>query len=136
MIRNPTLAFVAIAATAACQQSDPHDAVPSGRTLYLANCASCHGESGRGDGPRAADLSRSPTDLTARTDLDEPLSILQVMSYAHGGLREGQSNEVMPAFGETLDGPVVLYDSGDGSPTPTPLPLIKVAEYVRSLQDG
>lgn len=34
-----------------------------GRQLYLENCAQCHGENGRGDGPAAALLSRQPRDL-------------------------------------------------------------------------
>ena len=38
---------------------------PTGQTLYLRHCASCHGESGRGDGPVAASLRRPPADLTA-----------------------------------------------------------------------
>ncbi len=35
-----------------------------GRALYGANCASCHGESGKGDGLRAADLQQKPIDFT------------------------------------------------------------------------
>jgi len=35
-----------------------------GRTLYAKNCAACHGETGRGDGPGAAGLKPSPRDLT------------------------------------------------------------------------
>ncbi len=36
----------------------------SGRTLYMEHCASCHGTSGRGDGPAADSLRSRPTDLT------------------------------------------------------------------------
>ncbi|MCC7180507.1 MAG: cytochrome c [Acidobacteria bacterium] len=36
----------------------------SGRTLYMEHCASCHGTSGRGDGPAADSLRARPTDLT------------------------------------------------------------------------
>ena len=35
-----------------------------GRALYGANCASCHGESGKGDGLRAAELQQKPIDFT------------------------------------------------------------------------
>jgi|ERR1700680_3085670 len=36
----------------------------SGGRLYQVHCASCHGESGRGDGPVARDLKVAPADLT------------------------------------------------------------------------
>ena len=36
-----------------------------GKSLYVKECASCHGEAGRGNGPDAADLSRPPSNLTA-----------------------------------------------------------------------
>jgi mono/diheme cytochrome c family protein len=36
----------------------------AGRDLYMTHCASCHGTSGRGDGPAADSMRRRPTDLT------------------------------------------------------------------------
>ena len=36
-----------------------------GRDLFDSYCASCHGRSGRGDGPVATALKRPPADLTA-----------------------------------------------------------------------
>jgi len=36
-----------------------------GRALYAANCASCHGPRGAGDGPGAASLLPAPSDLSA-----------------------------------------------------------------------
>jgi hypothetical protein len=38
--------------------------VESGRQLYEIYCRSCHGESGRGDGPAAETLRPRPSDLT------------------------------------------------------------------------
>jgi mono/diheme cytochrome c family protein len=38
--------------------------VEHGQRTYLSYCASCHGKTGRGDGPVATDLERKPTDLT------------------------------------------------------------------------
>ena len=40
---------------------------PDGAPLYRAYCASCHGLSGRGDGPMAEYLRIPPTDLTHLT---------------------------------------------------------------------
>ncbi len=37
--------------------------VDDGRTLYLTNCAPCHGVSGRGDGPAGRALDPAPADL-------------------------------------------------------------------------
>lgn len=35
-----------------------------GQAIYVANCATCHGEGGRGDGPAAVGLEPPPADLT------------------------------------------------------------------------
>ena len=44
----------------------PADAksLATGKTLFTQQCESCHGASGRGDGPAAKDLDTSPGDLT------------------------------------------------------------------------
>lgn len=36
----------------------------TGGEMYTTWCASCHGTSGKGDGPAASDLKTKPTDLT------------------------------------------------------------------------
>lgn len=63
---------LAIAATLLAGQSQQTTPPPgahlipslTGKDLYRAYCASCHGLSGHGDGPMAAHLKRRPTDLT------------------------------------------------------------------------
>jgi mono/diheme cytochrome c family protein len=37
-----------------------------GQKLYVGNCMTCHGASGKGDGPGAAALEKRPADLSAR----------------------------------------------------------------------
>lgn len=39
------------------------EAVTDGQALYQTNCATCHGDSGHGDGPVAASLNPRPRDL-------------------------------------------------------------------------
>ncbi len=41
------------------------DNIEAGRRLFAENCATCHGASGRGDGPAAKDLHPPPADLAA-----------------------------------------------------------------------
>ncbi len=38
-------------------------AITAGQTIYAANCASCHGDTGKGDGPAGAALDPKPSDL-------------------------------------------------------------------------
>ena len=42
----------------------PEAVVAQGAELYQANCARCHGETGKGDGPDAASLPNPPQDFT------------------------------------------------------------------------
>jgi mono/diheme cytochrome c family protein len=42
-----------------------------GQKLYVGNCLSCHGPSGRGDGPGGAALEKKPADLSARIKAGE-----------------------------------------------------------------
>ena len=39
--------------------------IAEGKALYTRECLACHGASGKGDGPAAQDLERSPGDLTS-----------------------------------------------------------------------
>ena len=42
----------------------PYASPSSGKDMYIAYCASCHGKDGMGNGPAAAALKTQPTDLT------------------------------------------------------------------------
>jgi len=48
--------------------------VSRGGTLFAANCASCHGSAGKGDGKASASLLPKPANLTAARFSDERLS--------------------------------------------------------------
>jgi cytochrome c oxidase cbb3-type subunit I/II len=58
----------------AADQDDLQEEVSRGVALFAANCASCHGSVGRGDGKASASLLPKPANLTAARFSDERLS--------------------------------------------------------------
>jgi high-affinity iron transporter len=70
----------------------------NGKTLYAANCMSCHGANGDGDGPSAAGLDPSPTVFSDREGMSEK-SPLQ----AYHTIRFGVEGTSMVAFNQLSD---------------------------------
>jgi len=58
----------------ALDTADLQEEVSRGGMLFAANCASCHGSAGRGDGKASASLLPKPANLTAARFSDERLS--------------------------------------------------------------
>lgn len=61
---STTLAVVLTTALPNIRQAADPAVLDSGRGLFMTHCASCHGVSGRGNGPFAEELRRRPADLT------------------------------------------------------------------------
>lgn len=123
-----------LAVLAACVMPKRAADVPTGAADFAANCAACHGVTGRGDGEAAVGLAKRPADLTvlsARNGGVFPGTQVMAQIWGYTGRDEGR---VMPEFKELLDSETVLFDGGDGIATPTPLRLVQLAEYVRGLQ--
>jgi mono/diheme cytochrome c family protein len=81
-------------ATSPLMSSDPK-AVTEGRTLYLKNCAACHGPDGLGDGDAGQSLSPSPAVLAFM--ITRPIAVDRYLmwSISEGGEQFGSQ---MPAF--------------------------------------
>jgi mono/diheme cytochrome c family protein len=73
------------------------DSVATGGTLFATNCAVCHGEKGRGDGPSAEAMEPKPADLTEG----------HVQGLSDGALfyiiSHGKPETPMPAWEDVLE---------------------------------
>jgi mono/diheme cytochrome c family protein len=67
-----------------------------GEQIWTGECADCHGETGRGDGPKAAEINRPIGNLTEQTDI-----ITLSDNVLYNIISEGVG-ENMPAFADTL----------------------------------
>ncbi|HET9662394.1 MAG TPA: copper resistance protein CopC [Thermomicrobiales bacterium] len=72
------------------------DSVTRGGTLFQANCVSCHGTGGQGDGPLADGMFPKPADFSAAHTRVHPDG--QLFDWIQNG-KEGTD---MPAFGDDL----------------------------------
>lgn len=106
-----------------------------GRDLYLRYCASCHGSSGKGDGPVASVLQTPPSDLTRlreRYGGQHPLR--GTMAAIDGGRPvRAHGDSAMPVWGEVFERE--LEERGMGWPKATTLHQVRlIAEYILTLQ--
>jgi mono/diheme cytochrome c family protein len=75
--------------------SSPDGQLAPAAELYAENCAGCHGETGRGNGPEAAGLSTAPTDFS------NPAMAQKSAAELYTAISEGAPPD-MPAFAGTL----------------------------------
>lgn len=87
--------------TRASEPINPFQTTPevlaAGKTIYQQNCVTCHGVSGRGDGPAARQLPGLPGDFT------QPHFATHTDAMVYGWIRDGKPTTAMPAFGAKLD---------------------------------
>ncbi len=107
---------------------------PSGEALYRRYCASCHGVTGRGDGPVGATLKTPPADLTqlakkAGGRLDEP----RLLAFIDGRRWVNEHGpRDMPVWGAVFDEELKeqLYSEYTGL-----LQSRTLAHYIESIQE-
>ncbi len=130
--------FLLIAIIAYAQEDKPqvrHVPAPatsaaSGKEMFKSYCASCHGQSAKGDGPAAAALRSAPSDLTLLTKAnsgkfpsERVMSILrgQATVTAHG-------NRDMPVWGP------VFWHISQGHESEVQQRIVNLARYIETLQ--
>lgn len=103
-----------------------------GRLSYRIHCASCHGESGRGDGPMAEYLKVSPTDLTRLAASRQGRFPRTEVYEAIDGRREvrGHGPGAMPVWGATFQ------DRGRDTPQEQEVreKILDLLSYLESIQ--
>ena len=108
----------------------PHTSAASGKEMYTAYCGSCHGASGKGDGPAASALKVAPSDLTT------------LKKQANGKFPSGHIYQVIkgdtntPAHGSKdmpVWGPIFLRLSGSRE-AETHQRIDNLTRYIESLQ--
>jgi mono/diheme cytochrome c family protein len=108
----------------------PYARASSGKEMYVAYCASCHGKDGKGDGPAAAALRSVPTDLT------------QLAASNRGRFPENHVSETIkgdfatPSHG-SKDMPVwgsIFASMGTASDGSMQLRIRNLTKYIASLQ--
>jgi mono/diheme cytochrome c family protein len=108
----------------------PQTSAASGKQMFVAYCASCHGTDTKGDGPAAAALNSKPADLTmlaknngGKFPSDRVMSILrgEATVTAHG-------NRDMPVWGP------VFWKMSQGHPAELQQRVTNLTRYLESLQ--
>lgn len=126
------LAFIAaiLSAPAFAQDAD------IGRAHYYTHCATCHGVTGRGDGPISGTLLVPPTDLTGLSlGNDGAFPLERVVLRIDGREPLVSHGSPMPVYGDYFEGvfDVPLKTPG-GQPVLTSQPVADLVAFLREIQ--
>jgi mono/diheme cytochrome c family protein len=101
----------------------------SGKEMFHAYCASCHGADGKGNGPAASALKKQPTDLTSLSKKSGgKFPAMSVTSSIRDGTQAGHGSKDMPVWG-----PILSTVSND-SPAVVDQRVGNLVGYIQSIQ--
>jgi mono/diheme cytochrome c family protein len=134
LLLSATIVLSALAALAQTKEIKqvpaPYTTPTSGKEMYLAYCASCHGKEAKGDGPAASALKAPATDLTTLSKRNNgkfpALHVSEVISGEHMPTVHGSRD--MPVWGN-----VFLAMHGH-DPRWVQLRVSNLTRYIESLQ--
>jgi mono/diheme cytochrome c family protein len=105
----------------------------SGEEIFQRYCATCHGESGHGDGPVAGSLSPAPPDLTIITRKygGFPAMLIRDTIDGRGARIDAHGTRTMPVWGYEF----WIEEGGDVVAQREMKEVIaKLVDYIRSIQ--
>ncbi|MEH6648361.1 c-type cytochrome [Sulfitobacter sp.] len=106
-----------------------------GAAFFADNCVSCHGVRGHGDGPLAAGLPTTPSNLATLSRRNGgTFPDARALSYIYGDPMQAHLARVMPQFGGAMAEDLVPVEF-DGIMTPTPRVLAGLLAYLESIQE-
>jgi mono/diheme cytochrome c family protein len=101
-----------------------------GRQLFSRHCATCHGSTGRGNGPMADQLRRPPPDLTKYTARNGGVFPRErVFRIVDGQHVPAHGDRDMPVWGD------VFKQTGPGSPGDATLRIDAIVRYLEGIQE-
>lgn len=108
----------------------PHTSATSGKKMYLAYCATCHGKEGKGDGPVASALKVPPADLTTLSKRNNGKfpSVQVVDAITRGGGALAHGSKEMPVWGP------IFMTMEHQHKSEVRLRVANLTDYIKSLQ--
>ena len=130
------VAIAALNAPALADRSPGHDPVLAeiGAPIFARYCSSCHGLTGRGDGPTAAALRTRPADLTAiakRRNGAFPTG--EIAKFIDGRFEyPAHGSREMPVWGTRFGSDVPDSETGESIARGN---IASLVEYLKSIQE-
>ncbi len=132
--------IIAVVALVAMPQLAAADMAPLGKREYESSCASCHGATGKGDGPLSGYLGKKATDLTQIMKNNNgvyPFTLLAEIVDGRRGVALHGSGD-MPVWGNVYNKKAVEYYSDFPAPYDAEsfvrARVLALVEYIYSLQ--
>lgn len=119
------------------QTSAPPRPSDFGKREFESNCASCHGVSGKGNGPLVELLRRSPPDLTLLAQRNQGVfPINRLYAVVEGGDLPAHGARDMPVWGRAyrLEDAQYYMDAPYNSDVLVRTRLLALLEYINRLQ--
>lgn len=124
------LALATLALVAHAPFAHGQSATTGGRSTFGMYCATCHGQTAKGDGPMAAVLTKRPADLTQISRRNGGTFPSEVIAKVIDGRTpvKGHGGGEMPVWGDAF--------SRSADPTPVAERIARVVAYLETVQTG